>query len=140
VPETAIIQVTENSTLVFNTTATLNAQQTLTIPCNFNADLLAIGNYTDTVTVTTTSQTGELCTSTSTGRLGVTYLGDLKGDFSVTYADLTTFVSDFIVFYDTPSFYMAAADYNHDGQINFSDLVLFVSAYCQYYLTQQNSS
>ena len=140
VPETAIIEVTENSTLVFNTTATLNDQQTLTIPCNFNVALLAIGNYTSTVTVTTTSQTGVLCTSTSTGRLGVTYLGDLNGDFSVTYGDLTTFVSDFVVFYDTPSVYVGAADYNHDGQINFSDLVLFVSAYCQYYLTQQKTS
>ncbi len=130
VQETADIQVTMNATSVFNTTVTLNALQTEAVPCYFNTSTLAIGNYTYTVTVTTTILTGSPVI-TATGTTGVTYLGDLNGDFKVNFSDLMLFVQDYIAF-NTNGIYNSAADYNNDGRINFQDIQLFVSAYIEF--------
>ena len=126
-PETANIQVSMGSTSVLSTTATLNAQQTETVPCDFSTNGLAIGSYTYTVTVTTTSMTGAP-TSTTTGQTGITYLGDLTGAFTVNFNDIITFASEYIAF-NTNGVCNPAIDYNHDGTINFYDIFEFVTIY-----------
>jgi hypothetical protein len=93
---------------VFGASVTLNPLETETVPCNFNTSLLFIGNYSYTVTVTTTSLTGSP-TSVATGQTGLTYLGDLNGDFAVNFNDITSFVSDYIA-YNTNGVYNPAID------------------------------
>ncbi|MGO8807010.1 MAG: hypothetical protein ACLQO7_10500 [Candidatus Bathyarchaeia archaeon] len=130
--ETANIQVSTNSTMVFSTTVTLSALQTEVVACYFNSSVLAIGNYASTVTLTTTSLPAPN-TETSTGQFGVTYLGDVNGDFTVNFNDIVTFVADYIS-YSTNGIYYPAIDYCHTGTINFNDLVLFVAYYQAYYM------
>ena len=128
--ETGNIQLSANSILLFSTNVTLNALQTETIPCYFNTSLLAVGNYTCSVKLNTTSLSAQ-STEAAAVQIGVTYPGDLNGDFKVDFNDLIIFVSGYIVF-NTNGVYTPAVDYNQDGRINFNDLKLFV----QYYITR----
>ena len=129
--ETADIQISTNSTMVFSTSVTLNALQTEIVPCNFNTSVLAIGNYTCTVTVTATNLSAPN-TATSAGQLGVTYLGDVNGDFAINFHDITAFVSDYIASYNS-GVCNPAIDYNHNGLVNFYDITTFVSSYIASY-------
>lgn len=130
VSETAFIEVDANSTLVNSSAVMLNAFQTKIIPCDFNTSVLTVGNYIYTVTVTSTNLTGSPV-NTATGQTGVTYLGDLNGEFKVNFDDVTAFVADYIA-YNTNGTYVPAVDYNQDGRINFNDLLLFVQYYIAY--------
>ena len=94
VSETASIQVSAGSTVIFTGTATLSSQQTVTVPCVFNTNSLTIGSYTFTTTVTTTSLPGST-PQTATAQSGVTYLGDLNGDGKVNFVDLCIFVIEY---------------------------------------------
>ena len=130
--ETAVIQVTANSTSVFNATATLNSLQTLTIPCYFNTGILAVGNYCCTVTLTTMNQTGVLNTEMATGNIGVTYLGDFNGDFKVDSSDFFYFTSAYVQYWTTGTL-DPACDLNHDGIINGQTFFAFVTDYIAYW-------
>ena len=134
--ENANIQITANSISVFSTTVTLNSLQTEVIPCYFNTSILAIGNYTYTVTVTTTTLTGSP-TTTATGQIGVTYLGDQNGDFTVNFKDIVAFVSEYILYYQSNTL-NPACDYNHDGTPTFQDIQLFVQDYVAFTSQHQN--
>ena len=127
VPETASIQVSTGSTVVFTGTATLSSQQTLKVPCVFNTNLLTIGSYNFTITVTTTSLTGST-PQTETAQSGVTYLGDLNGDGKVNFGDLCIFVIEYISARQTGTYY-SNIDYYHTGSIGFSAVPAFISAY-----------
>jgi len=128
--ETVNIQINANNTSIFSSTATLNARQTQTVPCYFNTSILTIGNYTITTTVTTTTISGST-PQVSAAQTGVTYVGDLNGDFTVNYKDLTLFVSSYIQ-YQNNQITNPACDYNIDSKINYRDLTLYVLAYSQY--------
>ena len=128
--ETVSIQASANSTSVFTNTITLNAFQTETVPCFFNTSGLAIGNYSYTFIATTTSIQSAL-PQQATGHIGVTYVPDLNGDFTVNFKDLTTFVSYYITFHNNGSL-NPSADFNNDSRLNFNDLVLFVNAYINF--------
>ena len=130
VSETASIQVSTGSTVVFTGTATLSSQKTLTVPCVFNTNLLTIGSYTFTTTVTTTSLTGST-PQTATAPSGVTCLGDLNGDGKVNYGDLCTFVTEYDNYWQTGTYY-SNIDYYHVGSLGFSDVTAFITAYIVY--------
>ena len=129
--ETASIQVTANSTVVFTGTATLTSGQTQMVPCYFNTSVLPIGNYVLTATVTTTSMTGAT-PQTLTAQTGVTYLGDLNGDFTVNFRDLVTFAVDYIANSKT-GILNASIDFSHNGTMNLLDIFLFLSYYDSFY-------
>jgi hypothetical protein len=93
---------------------------------------LGIGNYTFTASVTPSNEPWATPNTLPSGVVGITYLGDLNGDFQVNFNDVITFVSKYIA-YNTNGIYNPAIDYNHDGTINFNDIVLFVSYYTAYH-------
>ncbi len=120
------IEIYANQSLVYNNTINVT-NDTALITCEIPTTNLAIGNYT---------LTGNINNNTSNlGIAGITYLGDLNGDFKVNFEDLTIFVSDYIDYYFSNQIYTQAIDYNHDSRINFNDLTLFV----YYYVTYNNN-
>ena len=129
--ETASIQVTANSTVVFTGTATLTSGQTQMVPCYFNTSVLPIGNYVLMANVTTTSMTGAT-PQILTAQTGVTYLGDLNGDFTVNFRDLVTFAVDYIA-YGKTGILNASIDYSHNGTLNLLDIFFFLSYYDSFY-------
>jgi hypothetical protein len=124
------IQLSADSILLFSSNVTLNALQTETIPCFFNASVLAVGSYTCSVSLNTTNLS-QPNTEIAMGQIGVTYPGDLDGNFKVDYNDLATFVHDYLLYYYSNQ-YTPSIDYNQDGKINFKDLELFVQYYILY--------
>lgn len=68
----------------------------------------------------------------ATATFQVTQFGDLNGDSAVNFRDLTTFVSDYIAYYNTHTF-NPLIDLNSDGKINFGDLQTFVHDYIIYW-------
>ena len=129
VEETVNVVITANSVTVFTENFNLTAQQTVTEPCYFNPNLL-VGNYSATITVTTTSIPGSSA-ETSTKNLGVTYIGDNSGDFTVNSIDFFNFDDAYIQYYLNGSC-NPACDMNHDGKVNDSDFFVFLDAYNAY--------
>jgi hypothetical protein len=130
VSETASIQVSTGATVVFTGTTTLSPEQTLMVPCLFSTNLLTIGSYTFTTTVTTTSLTGST-PQTATAQSGVTCLGDLNGDGKVNFSDLCIFVTEYESYFQKGT-YCSNIDFNHVGSLGFSDVTAFVTAYIAY--------
>ncbi len=134
VSETANVQINANGTSVFSDTITLSATQTETVPCYFNASVLSIGNYTWIATITTTSLSGTPSTST-TGQMAVTYLGDINGDFKVDGKDFIAFCGAYVQYWQVGGSHQVdpASDFNHDGKIDGTDFIAFNSAYVSYW-------
>ncbi len=133
--ETVNVVITANSVTAFNENFNLTGQQTVTEPCYFNPNLL-VGNYSATITVTTTSLPGS-GTQTSTKNLGVTFIGDNSGDFTVNSIDFFNFDDAYIQYYMNGS-YNPACDMNHDGKVNGSDCFAFLDAYNTYLVSTYN--
>jgi hypothetical protein len=74
----------------------------------------------------------------SGGTVGVTYVGDLNGDFQVNFNDITLFGREYNAYY-TSGIYNPAIDFNHSGIINFNDITLFVTAYDAYWRLNPSS-
>ena len=134
VAETANVAVTEGSTTLFSGNFNVNAQQTVTEPCCFNANLLAIGNYTFTVTINTPAVTGT-STQTAAGNTGVTIVDDFIGAFRLSSIDYFEFVEAYIQ-YNSFGIYSPAYDLNHNGVIDGSAFLMFVSIYRSYFQAQ----
>jgi len=130
VSETARIQISTGSSILYTETVTLNFQQTQVIPCSINTGSLPIGNCAFVVTVTTTSLPSSK-PQTSTVQSGVTILGDLNGEGKVDFSDLIIFVTEYINYYRTGTYY-PNIDYNHVGSISFYDETAFIGAYIEY--------
>jgi hypothetical protein len=112
-----------NSTLVFECTATV-ADNPMTFPIQFSTADLSIGNYSLTARIN--DAVIEL------GKCGVTYLGDLNGDFKVDYFDVSDFVDAFNNYYSSGAVDVLT-DYDIDGEIDYFDIGLFVDAFIEFY-------
>ena len=123
---TNIIQIYANSTLVYNKTISIVDNST-SLTCEIPTSNITIGNYT--IAEDVNGNYSNVATA------GVTYLGDLNGDFKVSFSDLTLFVSDYILYYSQSHTFTATIDYNQDGAINFRDLTSFVHYYILYKVT-----
>ncbi len=89
----------------------------------------AVGTYT---VYTTSNYLGIPGAASTTFK--VAQLGDLNSDGAVNFRDLTTFVSDYIAYFNTGVF-NPLIDLNNDGKINFADLQTFVHDYIIYWST-----
>ncbi len=130
VSETASIQISTGSSVLYIGTVTLNSQQTQALPCSINTGSLPIGNCAFTVTVTTTSLSSSK-PQMLTVQSGITCLGDLNGDGKVNFSDLCIFVTEYVSYLQTGT-YCANIDFNHVGSLTFSDETAFVYSYAQY--------
>jgi hypothetical protein len=130
--ELANVQLFANSISIFNGTLNLSSLSSGITACTVNTSSLPIGNYSITASVTPLDEPNAMSNSLFGGVVGLTYVGDLNGDFNVNFNDVTTFVSDYLAYLSTGN-YNPAIDYNHNGTINFNDVKLFVSAYIAYY-------
>ena len=138
VSEVANVQLFANSTSIFNGTLSLDSLASGTLTCPVDTDGLSIGKYTITASAISSSEPNLTPSTISGGTFGVTYLGDLNGDFKVNFNDLVIFAADYTAYF-TNGIYTPAIDFYHDSQINFKDLQLFVSTYTAYWnsLAQQ---
>ena len=122
------IVILANSTIVWNSTISLKGSTTQ-VTCEVPTTDLQAGNYTISLETNGETSQATLCS--------VTYPGDLNGDFTLNFNDITLFISEYFAYYTNGTF-TPAIDYNHDGTINFNDITLFVSYYLNYY--QENNS
>ncbi len=114
---------------IYNGPVTIDGGSSLNLNCFFDATNFPIGNYT--ITAYLSSSYG-LTTTLCTAKVGVTYFGDLNGDFTVNFNDLKSFVQDYTTNRNGGQC-NPAADFNHDGKIDFTDLKTFISAYNSYW-------
>jgi len=94
---------------------------------------MAIGNYTFTVTVNTTSLSGST-PQTIAMQSGVTYLGDLNGDGQVNFSDLVIFTTEYINWLQSGTYY-PNIDYVNKGSgssLSFTDENDFIGYYVQW--------
>jgi hypothetical protein len=117
------VEVYANSTLVFECTTTV-IDNPLFLPIQFDTYGLAVGNYTLTANVN-----GDVVVLEE---YGVSYLGDLNGDFKINYLDIALFV-DFFIDYQSIGTVNILADFNLDGKINYIDINRFVDGFIEYY-------
>ncbi len=114
---------------IYDSQVTLDGGSSINLNCSFDTKNFPIGNYTITAYLSSSyGFTTTLCPTT----VGVTYIGDLNGDFVVNFNDLLSFVQDYSSYWNGGQF-NSAADFNHDGIINFEDLTAFASAYIIYW-------
>jgi hypothetical protein len=128
---TANVVITTGSTTLFSGNFYVNPKQTVAEPCYFNANLLPIGTYTCTVTISTPAMTAP-SKQTSTGKIGVTYVDDFTGDYKVSSLDYFYFVDAYIQ-YNSNGIYNSAYDLSHDGKIDSSAFFLFTRNYVSYF-------
>jgi hypothetical protein len=128
--ETASIQISTGSSVLYTGTVTLNSQQTQVIPCSINTGSLPIGNCTFAVTVTTPSLPSST-PQTLTVQSGVTCVGDLNGKGKVDFSDLCIFATEYISWLQSGTYY-PNIDFNHVGSISFYDVTAFFTSYIQY--------
>ena len=129
--EVASIQLFANATSIFNGTLSIDSQASEILNCPVDTGGLPIGNYTITASATPLGDSNAALSTMSGGTVGVTYVGDLNGDFKVDANDFFIFMNDYIVYWTT-GYTNPAADFNHDGKIDFNDLVAFDDAYIAY--------
>jgi hypothetical protein len=136
VSEVANVQLFANSTSIFNGTISLNSLTSGVLGCSVNTSSLPIANYTITVSVVPSDEPNATPSTMSAGPVGVTYIGDLNGGFTINFNDMTLFVSDYFNYFAN-GVYNPAIDYEHDGIINFNDVSLFIGYYEAYYASMQ---
>src|SRR5208282_3799987 len=132
VSEVANVQLFPNSTSIFNGTLSLGSLASGTLTCPVDTDGLSIGKYTITASAVSSSEPNVTPSTMSGGTFGVTYLGDLNGDFQVNFQDMLIFVAEYTAYF-TDGTYFPAIDYSHEGTINFNDITLFEGYYFAYW-------
>jgi hypothetical protein len=131
VSEVASVELFANSTSIFNGTLSVDGSASGVLNCLVSTESLPIGNYTIDASVTALGEPNVTPNTISAGTVGVTYLGDLTGDFKVDSSSFFAFISDYITYWTT-GYVNPAADFNHDGKIDFSDMQIFLYAYISY--------
>ncbi len=118
-----IIQIYADSTLVFNSSITVNHNSD-SIICPIQTNNMSIGNHTLTLNVNNT---------VTTEIAGITYVGDLNGDFKVDSNDFMLFLNAYINYNSVNgNQYDSLADINHEGKINADNFFAFLNAYITY--------
>ncbi len=130
--ETAVVQLFANSTQIYNQTVTLNGGQSISLDWLINTEKLPIGNYTITTYVPPQSGQRNSTNTLISGTIGITYLGDLNGDFKVDSNDFFVFMSAYVTYWTT-GYVNPAADFNHNSKIDESNFFLFMNAYITYW-------
>jgi hypothetical protein len=120
-----------NSTLILNEALSVDGSGSGVLNCLVNTSSLLIGNYTINASVTALGESNVTPNTVSAGTIGVTYVGDLNGEFKVDSHDFFVFIDDYLNYWTT-GYVNPAADFNHDGKINSSDFQLFMNAYINY--------
>ena len=131
VSEVANVQLFANSTSIFNGALSVDSLASGILDCSVDTESLPIGYYTISASVTPLDEPNATPSTMTAGTVGVTYLGDLNGEFKVNFDDMIIFVGDYIAYW-TNGAYNPAADFNHNGQIDFDDLRTFRGAYQNY--------
>ena len=127
------VQIFANSSSMFNGTITLDGFSSGVLNCSIDTSSLYIGNYTITASVVPSDNSTATPITMSTGTVGITYMGDLNGDFEVDANDFFMFMNAYIIYYSHPSVFTATADFNHDGKIDANDFFAFMNAYIVYW-------
>ena len=138
VSEVASVELFANSTLIFNGALSVDGSASGVLNCLVNTESLPIGNYTIDASVTAIGEPNVTPNTISAGTIGVTYVGDLTGDFKVDSSSFFAFISDYIAYWTT-GYVNPAADFNHDGKMDTDDFVAFTGAYCAYASMQQQN-
>jgi hypothetical protein len=128
VSEVASVELFANSTLIFNGALSVDGSASGVLNCLVNTESLPIGNYTIDASVTAIGEPNVTPNTISAGTIGVTYVGDLTGDFKVDSSSFFAYISNYIAYWTT-GYVNPAADFNHDGKIDFSDTQIFLDAY-----------
>ena len=131
VSETANVKLFANSTSIFNGTLSVNSSASGILNCLVNTESLPIGNYTINVSVTALGEPNVTPSTMSAGTVGVTYVGDLNGDFKVDCTDFFIFMDYYISYWNT-GYANPAVDFGHDGKIDSGDALIFTAAYINY--------
>ena len=129
--EVAVVELFANSTLILNEALSVDGSGSGVLNCLVNTSSLLIGNYTINASVTALGESNVTPNTVSAGTIGVTYVGDLNGEFKVDSHDFFVFIDDYLNYWTT-GYVNPAADFNHDGKINSSDFQLFMNAYINY--------
>jgi hypothetical protein len=132
VSDVANVELLANSTSIFNETLNLDSLTSRILTCSVNTAGLSIGNYTITASAVSLGEPNAVPSTMSGGTVGVTYVGDLNGDFQVNFQDIAIFCREYIAYFTSGTYY-PAIDYTHSGIINFNDLSLFEEAYVAYW-------
>jgi hypothetical protein len=130
-PEVARVELFANSTSIFNGTLILDSLASGALFCPANTTSLPIGNYTINASVTAQGESNVTPSTMSAGTVGVTYVGDLNGDFKVDANDFFLFLNDYNIYWKT-GYVNRGADFNHDGKIDFNDMQTFLNAYINF--------
>jgi len=128
VSEVASVELFANSTLIFNGALSVDGSASGVLNCLVSTESLPIGNYTIDASVTAIGEPNVTPNTISAGTIGVTYVGDLTGDFKVDSSSFFAYISNYIAYWTT-GYVNPAADFNHDGKIDFSDTQIFLDAY-----------
>lgn len=119
------IQIYANSTIAFNSTVLISDNTTF-VPCQIQTTGMTIGNYSVTAKV---NNGANLQVETA----GITYVGDLNGDFKVDGNDFLVFMNAYVSYNSVNgSQYSSFADFNFDGKIDSNDFFAFLNAYIIY--------
>ena len=130
--ETASVQLFANSTLIYTGILNLDSLSSGILNCSIDTSSLPIGNYSITASVTPSDQPTATSSDMSAGMVGLTYLGDLNGDFKVDGSDFLAFMSDYVTYWTT-GYANPASDYNHSGIIDSSAFFDFMDYYIAYW-------
>jgi hypothetical protein len=132
VSEVAFIALFANSTSICRVALCLNSSASGILNCLVDTSGLPVGNYTISASVIPLGEPNAAPSTITAGIVGITYTGDLHGDFQVNSKDFMTFVADYTACC-TRGTYNPSIDFNHDGKIDSKDFFAFVSAYNAYW-------
>jgi hypothetical protein len=114
-----------------STTQSLNGD-----PTHYFSTTFRLPKYQDLTPGTYTAyfSTNYLGTAGSqTTSFSVALLGDINGDGTLNFNDVSSFVTMYIAYFSSAHTYSPQIDFLHTGKINFNDVVLFVQYYIQYW-------
>jgi hypothetical protein len=132
VSEVAFVDLFANSTSICRVAVCLNSSASGILNCLVDTSSLPVGNYTISASVIPLDELSAAPSTITAGTVGITYVGDLNGDFQVNSMDIVAFVADYTACCSHGAC-NPAIDFNHDGKIDYSDIPVFLSAYIDYW-------